>query len=193
MATPECVEVDIDTIIEKVMEENNISPEKVPKEEPFDVDIFIENLKKKENWSNRYFRGHALGKFECDGAICDHKWFSAYAWCILDLKEQKMIKKFRQNCSPKHHKDIEQLQIGEVPQSASEPVNDVRVGVKPRYFDEDAARRMVEWAVGLFMELMGIKKREKADHDRSYRPTPEHHREECEMCQRLGKLCFDRL
>lgn len=88
MATPECVEVDIESIIKEVMEENNISPQDVEEEEPFNVDTFMKNLlKKKKNWSQSYFRGHASGQFKCDSALCDNTWSSVYSWCILDLND----------------------------------------------------------------------------------------------------------
>ena len=192
MATPECVEVDIESIIMEVMEKNGITPDDVEEEEPFDIDIFIKNLKKKEKWSQRYFRGRALGQFKCDSAICNNTWSSAFSWCILDLKEQRVEMKFKQECSSPQHKDMEQLQIEEDNLEASESEEDFEAGVEPCYCDEGAVEHMVEWAVNLFMVNTGRKEREATYHNYKYRQTPEHHQGKCEMCKREGKLCFER-
>lgn len=182
-------EVDIEAIIREVMKENKLDPEEIPEEVyPFDLDVYIEDMKDRKNWSKRYFRGHAFSQFKCEETLCDKSWPSAYAWCIIDLKKQELSMRFKQKCSAKHVEDIEQLSLQEKPtQQKSKKTQ----GVYPSYEGEESVTRMVEWAVNLYLVLVGRKEREEK-HYSDYRPTPEHRQDLCEMCQRLGRLCFER-
>ena len=109
-------EVDIEAIIKEVMKNEKLYPREIVEEPPFNVETFIKAIKspKKEDWSRRYFHGHAYGQFKCDNNLCTNPWSSAYAWCVLDLKEQKVEMKFKQQCADvKSHKDIKKLSLSE--------------------------------------------------------------------------------
>lgn len=183
-------EVNIEAILKKYMKENHVDPDEIPTEAPFDVDKFIENLKEKKNWSKRYFRGCAYGQFKCDNTLCGNSWSSPHAWCILDLKEQRVEMKFTQKCSFKTHKHMKQLGLQDEA-SPLEP-DDEEAVVEPCYEDAESVRHMVEWAVNLYLYITKRKEREPTYHSSNYRPTPEHKEDLCEMCQRLGRLCFER-
>lgn len=182
-------EVDIEAIICEIMKEKEVYTKKIDEEDPFDLEEFLNNLNNRENWSTRYFRGHALGKFKCEETLCDNSWPSAYAWCIIDLKKQKVIKKFKQECL-KEHKDMQHLSLEEKKKPSQQSMKKTQ-GVYPSYEDKEAVTRMVEWAVNLHLVLVGRNEREET-HYSDYRSTPEHRQDLCEMCQRLGRLCFER-
>lgn len=185
-------EVDIEQIIKEVMQ-GAVDPTDVEEEEPFDVDNFIRTIKcsNEDEWSRRYFRGRAYGQFQCDNELCGNSWSSAYAWCVLDLKEQKLKMKFKQECeSAKSHKAIEQLALKDGASSVNPAPK--HPGVDPCYEDEDSVRRMAQWAVDLHLYLTGKKGKKPKGNNAYYRPTPEHRDGLCEMCKRLGRLCFER-
>lgn len=177
-------EVKIKVIIKEVMAREEVEPKDVPEEEPFNEDKFIADLKEKCNWSHRYFRGRAYGQFECDKELCDNSWPSAHASCVLDLKNQEMVKKFKQECGQTHIA-MEQLDLND--ESTPSKAED---GVEPFYSDE-SMKRMVEWAVDLFLQLMGRRERKPPRNDDNYQPTPEHRKKLCELCKR-GLLCAPR-
>lgn len=181
-------EVDIDTIIEEVMEKNGVTQEEIP-DEPFDLENFIKEIGKKDKskWSKRYFRGRAYGQFKCYNELCNNSWSSAYAWCILDLKDQNVIMKFKQECSSvRSHKDMKHLTLQDSKVSEEDPK------VEPCYEDEESVQRMVEWAVHLYLNLVGRETREPTNKPVNYRSTPEHREDLCEMCKSLGRRCFER-
>ena len=96
MAECQAAEVDIDAIIREVMSENKISPSEIPEEKPFELSRFIKSFRRRKKWSKRYFKGHARGEFKCAEATCGNTWTSPYSWCVLDLKKQAIIRKFKQ-------------------------------------------------------------------------------------------------
>lgn len=167
-------EVDIERIIKEIMKDEGLDPEEVQEEEPFDVDNFIKTIKSgnRDEWSRRYFRGNAYGQYQCDNDLCGNSWSSAFAWCVLDLKKQTLEMKFKQECSSgKSHKDMEQLALKDKTSSN--------------------VKHMVQWAVDLHLQLAGRKEKRPKSHT-NYRSTPEHMNGSCEMCKRLGRLCFER-
>lgn len=163
------MEVDTDAIIKEVMEEKGISPQDIPEEQPFQLRRFVNNLKRKKKWSRRYFNGRAKGEFKCQEGTCDRCWSSPHSWCILDLKEQKIIMKFEQMCfkGRKKHKKANPDYKGEL----------------PTYTNEESVTRMVEWAVDLFKDE-GAR---QAKND--YVPTNRHPWFLCAMCQLLRRPC----
>lgn len=181
--------VDIDAIIEEIMLEKGVNPEDIPEEEPFDLEQFIENLKDRNNWSLRYFRGRAHGQYKCKNILCENTWSSTRAWLILDLKEQTVERKLKEECaSYEKHQDFEKLSLSE-----SEPKPKLNfakdsVGVYPT-FEEEAVRYMVEWAVNKYLEMVGLKEKSNF-HDRQRRVDGPHRQDLCEMCVRLGGPCW---
>ncbi len=113
-------EVNIDAIIEEVMRENGTSPSDIPEERPFSRRRFISSLRNRKKWSKRYFKGHVNGEFKCGNDACANTWTSPHSWCILDLKEQTILMKFRQKCIKKNHVKISKLFLDN-PESLESP------------------------------------------------------------------------
>lgn len=193
----ECIdEVDIDAIIKEVMAECGLSPDAIPAETPFNKSSFMRNYRKGKR-SRRYYCGWASGHFTCNQVHCGHTWPSRYAWCVIDLKEQKLVMKLKQGCRKKHRQkeddedsnnpdddpEDDKLLL-DSPKSAREDDADSEEfpGVFPCYKDEKSVRRMVRWAVKCYMDTneKGSGKREK---------RPPHMRRYCEMCKILRRRC----
>ena len=179
-------------------DQEKVDPQEKKKESKFNVDKFMKAITKgdKSKWSRRYFRGRAYGQF-----VCDHKlylkpsknWSSAHAWCILDLKEQKVEMKVKQKCSLQElhmSEDLKQLCLRDYDQK--EATSKDYDGVEPCFEDIDSVKHMVEWAVNLYLYLVGRLEREHSHHTSSYTPTAEHKEWLCEMCKRLGRPCVER-
>lgn len=180
-------ELKVRTIIQEVMKREGIAPDDVPEEEPFNKKKFIKDLKK-GNWSKRYFRGRAYGNFKCDEELCDNTWNSPHASCVLDLKEQKMIVKFKQECALKtKHINMEQLNLQDREEAANNEDKDKEPGVRP-FFSDESLRIMVEWAVDLFLQLTRRKERKQRNTAGSFIPTPAHMDGLCELCKK-GLSC----
>ena len=165
---------DISAIIRKVMEENHISPSEIPQEKPFEWNWFFNKRRHRKRWSKRYFRVYAKGKFECADSNCGHTWPSHCCWCIIDLKEQKIVRLFKQKCSKQKKKHL-----------AEDP--DYQ-GECPTYTDK-SVRRLARWAVKLHLYATGKidKPAKSTDH---YIPTAKHRVRECEMCGLLKGPCY---
>lgn len=166
----ECL--DIEVIITEVMEKHGVKPENIADEPPFELSQFMKTLRKRRNWSKRYFCGQAKGHFKCDNDSCNNCWTSYQARCILDLKKKRILLKFKQKCKKKDKtlsKKDEQF-----------------TGVEPRFMDKKSLWHMVEWAVKLHCHLRDNEPKEKMSSDRH---TLMHRRDLCEFCQLLGKRC----
>lgn len=191
----ECLaEVNVRDIIVEVMEEKGASPDEVAEEGPFDLEEFIKTIKKKnkEKWSERYFRGRAKGQFKCNNELCERKnkgWSSIYAWCILDLKDQKVKIKIGQKCTKCQEKRRELGLETSSETSEEDEDEDDQEWIKQSYKDEESVRHMVEWAVNLHLYLVGKQDREPIYHKPSYRKTPEHKSRSCKMCKLMGVPC----
>lgn len=177
-ARTECVnEVDVDAIIREVMEEFGVSPADIPEEGPFEKKAFMKNLKRKSNWSKRYYRGHANGYFKCKS--CGGHWTSYQASCIIDLKGQTLVMRFKQKCKKNHEEEGE----------ATEGVD--FTGILPCYRsrskDKRSVRQMVKWAVELYLSLSGKKEKERKEGGKANRPP--HISKLCEVCHMLGRRC----
>ena len=166
-------------LIQEVMEREGITPDDVPQEGPFNKERFIEDLKSK-CWSKRYFRGRAYGEFKCNKELCNNEWNSPHASCVLDLKDQKMVVKFKQECALKlDHVNMEQLDL----QDRAEAVDKEDMeGVVEPFFCDESLKKMVEWAVDLFLQLTGRKERKQPNNGDNYRSTPPHRDDLCELC-----------
>ena len=110
----ECLEdseVDVEAIIREIMQEKKVFPEEIEEEEPFVLKKFLKNLKNKKK-SQRYFRGRAYCQFKCQDDSCGHSWSSNRAWCILDLKEQRIEQKLKEECSLyKNHPNFKEMSL----------------------------------------------------------------------------------
>ena len=163
-------EVDVDAIIVEVMEENEISPSDIPEERPFELGWFFGKLRHRKRWSKRYYKGRAKGEFKCRDDDCANTWSSPHSWCIIDLREQTIVMKFKQKCIKVKEKHV----IKEDPDY---------VGEYPTYTDENSVRKMVQWAVNLYLAK---KPMESTD---GHAPTAKHPCHLCEMCKLLKRPC----
>ncbi len=150
--------------IADVMKEKCVDISEIPDETPFD----LARLSAIWRTSQRFFMCRAFAKFNShDG--CSRHWGSARAWCIIDLKRQDIIHRFKQDC-----------------QKCEE-------GVSPVY-DEEAVRRMTEYAVETFLRRSGrvrpdpfdFRDMEGALDGATNGP---HNQERCDVCRILGHFC----
>ena len=181
-------------IIAEVMEENNVSPDDIPVENPFDPSRPASQI----DGSKRYFHVKGFARFnehddddhveedeedESDGddeprysyrvlgARCTRTWPSAHAWCIMDLKEQKIVKRYPQDCQRCD-------------------------GSAQPEFDEEAIRRMAEYAVKSFLIRSGLYVSPRDPFDfRDLRDSLDHEGQQphdearCARCRELGRRC----
>ncbi len=152
--------------IAEVMEEEDVTVADIPRETPFSLD----QLSWIESSSRRYFSCRAFALFNRHDK-CSRNWGSARAWCIIDLKEQRIIHKFNQDC-----------------QSCEESVS-------PEY-DDEAVRRMAEYAVKTFLLRSGRARRIPRDPynfddvaDALVATKGPHDEDRCEKCRLLGHSC----
>ena len=149
--------------IAEVMEEKDVFKGDIPEEQPFDP----ENLGEIRH-SKRYFRCKGFAMFNSHPS-CNRRWASGHAWCIMDLREQKIIHRFTQNCQKC--------------EGLSEPE-----------FDRAALRRMAEWAVDTHLRRTGRPSPIQRDlfdmadlHDVLDGP---HDERRCAVCRQLGHSCW---
>ena len=79
-------------VISEVMENEGLRPEDIPREHGVNP-ASLQQIK----GSRRYFRCKAFASFDehvdnsdQDDDPCYHSWKSAHAWCVLDLKKQRI-------------------------------------------------------------------------------------------------------
>ena len=160
-------------VIADVMEEKGVSVAEIPDEQRFDPN-HLDRIER----SKRYFRCKAFARFgdhmhKNQRTTCHRHWASAHAWCIMDLKTQRIIYYFSQKC-----------------QSCEGSANPD--------FDEEALQRMAEWAVDTFLRRTGRLRRDPfdltaldraldLDLDDSKGP---HDESRCDMCIKLGRSCW---
>ena len=148
-------------VIAEVMEEKDVMALEIPSEIPFNVD----QLASIENSSQRYFCCRAFAMFN-QHANCNRHWGSARAWCIIDLKRQSIIYRFDQDC-----RKCEQSVLPE--------------------FDEEAIRRMAEYAVKTYLRRSGIVEHEPHAYHAYSDDTLDgpHDEQRCAKCRILGYSC----
>ena len=149
--------------IAEVMEEKDVFQDDIPEEQPFDP----ENLGEIRH-SKRYFRCKGFATFNSH-PNCNRRWASGHAWCIMDLRKQKIIHRFTQDCQKC--------------EGSSEPE-----------FDRAALRRMAEWAVDTDLRRTGRLSPIQRDpfdmadlHDALDGP---HDEQRCAVCRQLGHSCW---
>ena len=152
-------------IITEVMEREGLYPEDIPKEHG----VNPANLQQIKG-SRRYFRCKAFASFDehVDADLCHHSWKSAHAWCVLDLRKQRIAHRFCQECKHCEEKCTPD-------------------------FDRSAVRRMAEFAVDLCLKRLGRREFEERSFDLSDMErvlTGPHDEERCEVCQSLGHSCW---
>ena len=154
-------------IIRQVMAEKDIDPATVPSEDHIRDPSNLDSIK----GSRRYFRTKAFARFPRHRVKvpgCGRTWPSAHAWSVMDLKEQRICHRYSQECQKC--------------EGAGDPV-----------YDEDAIRRMAEWACDEYLVRVGRKSREPhfgigtPEVDESSQP---HDNRRCDMCRRMGRDCW---
>jgi len=127
---------EIKEIILDAMESEDVYPEDVPEEKPFDVND-QHHLRK----SCRYFRKHGFGIFDCR----DKDWASVFSWCYIDLKEQEICYRYYQKCQTCDGKVLPKYDKGAIKKMAALAVESflIRTGRKERQeSDGNPSRRL---------------------------------------------------
>ena len=155
-------------IIAEVMEEKNVSPDDIPVESPFVPSRPANQI----DGSKRYFRVKGFAWFrehDNDGITCTRTWPSAHSWCIMDLKQQRIVKRFSQDCQKC--------------EGSAQPE-----------FEEEAIRRMAEYAVKSYLIRSGKLQRDPLSYVRDplddHEGQQPHDQARCGMCQALGRSCW---
>ena len=123
--------------------------------------------------SKRYIlvKGYARHEHEYDSfASCSRWWSSANSWCVIDLKKQRIIHSYGQNCRRCD-------------------------GKSTPFFEDEAKVRMTEYACKTHLYRTGKLKRARNIHrfpdmkDISGEREGHHDMTRCDMCQLLGHCC----
>ena len=163
--------------IAAVMKKEGLHRHDIPKEANVNP-RFLEQIK----GSCRYFRCKSSASFDehiqsdtdtsdsDDEDQCDHSWVSVHAWCVLDLKKQRIAHRWTQECRQCNKKCIP-------------------------FFDKSSVLRMAEFAVDLCLKRIGRREYEVRDSrydlsDMEKILTGPHDEDRCEMCQELGHNCW---
>ena len=148
-------------IIKETMDKAGLRAENIPREEPLDPKK-LEVIRR----SLRYHRTKGFAKFCC---VCGlRKWGSAHAWCILDLRRQKVAHKYEQQC-----------------QSCNAEAKPV--------FDEESMKKMAQYAVDSYLIKTGKLKITKREGDEAWRSSEDdlpHDERRCNMCSLVGGSCW---
>ncbi len=150
--------------IADVMEEKDVDVFDIPNEPPF----YLEELSSIRSSSQRFFMCRAFAMFDRHHK-CSRRWGSARAWCIIDLKSQTIIHRFKQDCKSCNR------------------------GVTPEY-DEEAVERMAEYAVTTFLRRSGrVRPDPFVFHDMEDAldgaTNGPHDQARCDVCRILGHSC----
>ena len=159
-----------DPIVAEVMQQKNIDPDDVlhfttrPTCIPYDP----HNLDSVRG-SQRYFRVRGFAWYrQHDSTIgCSRTWASAHSWCILDLREQKIVHRYGQECRTCGGKGTPS-------------------------FSEEARRRMAEYACQQHLYRTKREQRPAVDpdmRDLSGQRDGPHDSSNCDMCKLLGNSC----
>ena len=154
---------DASAIIREVMAENDVDPARVRSEDP----IQPSNLDRIRR-SRRYFLTKGFANFPRHEGFCGRTWTSAHAWCVIDLKKQRIYHRYSQEC---------QNCEGE-----GKPV-----------YDEPAIRQMAEWVCKRYLIRVGLLDDEEeppSDEDAPTKSSQPHDTARCEMCRLLGGECW---
>ena len=153
-------------MIDEVMKANGVTTDEIPRErgvDPTDLQAITH--------SKRYFKTKAFASFGLHGG-CSRSWKSAHAWCVLDLKEQRIHHKYPQDC-----------------QSCN--------GESMPHFDRDSLVRMAEYAVDMYLKRCGRREWQPRsstfEFDDMFDALDDrgpHDQARCKMCRLLGRSCW---
>ena len=148
--------------IKRKMDEYNVQKRKVPFEQPFYM--FRENYQE----SRRYILVKGFAWFNCEARHAKKKkpWPSAHAWCAIDLKMQRICRRYKQKC------------------------NKCETRVRPM-FTPEAIEKMVTYAVKVYLIKIGaIKHKKRPGTETDETIGGRHDEKRCEMCKILGHSCW---
>ena len=152
-------------VIGEVMAENKVRNIDIPREIHFNVYDVVKYLLRNLKHSLRYYRTKGFARFCC---TCGRRWFSAHSWCVLDLREQCVARRFAQDC------------------------NACECEAMPTFSREDM-RLMAVYAVNRYLEKVGRRQRPVRDCDYSkvvQNDRGPHEEGMCEICKALGHSCW---
>ena len=149
-------------IIKQIMADKGIDPGKIPSEDHIRDPSNPDSIKR----SRRYFRTKGFANFPRHITFCGRRWPSAHAWCVTDLKKQRICHRYSQECQSC--------------EGAGKPV-----------FDAESIMRMAGWACNQYLIRMGLLDTEPpSDKDAVEESSQPHDRLRCEMCRLLGSDCW---
>ena len=160
------------------------------KEEPLDPNRFMKERPK----SLRYFLLKTTGGFVCgkkhedhkppSSHLCSHARSSGQTWCIVDLKEKKILKPYTQRCDKLH------VSNGSPEEASSDEgsADDLDEFEAIPLYGRKTVKKLAEWAVKQHLINAG-----KIEDDyvppKRYRKTPAHRQALCKVCKILGRRC----
>jgi hypothetical protein len=180
--------------IKEVMLDLEVDPNEIPEEKPFNLKKLFRNLKSKK-WSRRYSKCRAYGHFKCHDEPCAKAWKSSRAWCILNLKMQRVEIKLKQVCSQyKKHSNFKGLRLSENKNESNGDKSSVsEIDISKGVFPIKICRhgKCALHAVNRYLVLVGRKERQKKYADRQRQAKRPHCREFCHnmACILKGSPC----
>lgn len=145
----------VKAIILDAMKNKGIDPGCIPTEKCF-------NWNKRRQKSKRFIETKGYAWFKCHR---QHKWSSAHAWAIIDLKTQTLYYRYKQDCKKCNQSGFPN-------------------------FTEDSLEVMSAYAVDEFLYRMRWQERpKKVMITRRTRRRP-HDRKRCGKCKYLKRRCF---
>lgn len=150
-----------DYAIREVMKEKGVSTREIPEERRADPKTAV------NSGSRRYFRVKGFASFDehVDPGDCHRTWKSAHAWCVIDLKEQRVAYRYKQEC---------QSCDGELTPD----------------FDEEALRKMAEYVVDYKFLRKPREVFDFGDMQEALDGRGPHDEDRCGMCKELGRSCW---
>ena len=160
-------ESDLDSMYKKIitetMKEKGVRADTIPREKGLDVND-LEAIRR----SLRYYRTKGFASFFC--SCRPRNWKSAHAWCILDLRRQKVAHKYEQKCQK------------------------CESWVKP-IFDEECMKRMARYAVDNYLIKTRRMRRplQRDDDDGRIKRNEDelpHDEKGCRVCELVRGSCW---
>ena len=162
MATEPNLDSVFKRIIMETMHEKAVLAAEIPREEVLNVKD-LEAIRR----SLRYYRTKGFASFYC---LCRRKWGSAHAWCILDLRRQKVAYKYGQMCQ-KCEKEAKPI------------------------FDKESIKRMAQYAVDSYLiKTRRLRRPPQRDDDdgriKGNEDEQPHDEKRCSVCLVSGGSCW---
>ena len=142
------------------MNKYHVQRRKVPFEQPF------YEFRGDYHKSKRYILVKGFAWFNCETRHAKKRWPSAHAWCAIDLKMQKICRRYRQAC------------------------NKCEIRIRPM-FTPEAIEKMVTYAVkGYLIKIGAMKPKERPSTETDETIGGRHDEKRCDMCKIKKHSCW---